>query len=366
MLRNRRLLLFGLALITGFVVIVALGLVFFDDGENGLRPSTLTAEEVYGRVEQRLVESGRVLVVESTNEFTAPLAYTIDATYWLNARDGVVRERFESDAFGSYEAVSNHEERFSREQDGRSAVVSSRHFQCHGAGVAASVLLGCPGPTDRAEARIEQGRHRGRKVIVVVHAGTSRGSDQTITYERRLYLDAKTLMPIEEVIEGTYNDGSAQPYTAKRTIRRMEWQDRDSLSADFFEPAAIGYVPLDPEAGIRGATDLQVYWLGREFSAPGVEPLVLMVSFAAPGRGVPYRYSLTYARKANPHEPPFLTLQVFFRDMWDRSPAIAAQAAFIGDVVVFFSEGNVAGSSDRILTPAALEELKRGLLPYEP
>jgi hypothetical protein len=365
LIRNRRLLP-ALALVTGFVVIVALGLVFFGDGEDGLRPSSLSVEEVYGRVEQRLRESDRVLVVESSSEFSAPFEYTVDTRYWIDGREQVVRERFESDRFGSIEAVTNPEERFSREQDGRSRVVSSRAHQCYGAGVAASALLGCPGPTDNAEARVEEGRHGGRKVIVLVHTGTSRGSDQSMTYERRLYLDGKTLLPIEESSEGIYDDGSQRPYTASRTFRSMDWQDRDVLPAGFFEPAAIGFVPPDPEAGIRGATDLQVYWLGREFSAPGVDALVLRSSFAAPGRGAPYRYSLTYARKANPHEPPFLTLQVFFRDMWDRSPAIAAQAAFLDDTVVFFSESNVPGSSDRVLTPAALEELKRGLRPYEP
>ena len=365
MVRNRRLLP-ALALVTGFVVIVALGLVFFGDGQDGLRPSSLSVEEVYGRVEERLQESDRILVVETEVESSGLLNETISANLWIDGRRGLVRERFESVRFGTTESISTQEERFKRELDGVSSLVSSRNFQCHGAGVAASALLGCPGPAARAEARVEEGRYQGRKVIVVVHAGTSRGSDQSMTYERRIYLDAKTLFPFEAEIARASEAGASEPNTATITFRKVRWEDRDKLPSDFFEPGAIGYVPLDPEAGIRGATDLKVYWLGREFSAPGVEPLVLKVSGAAPSRGVPYKYSLTYARKANPHEPPFLTLQIFFRDLWDRSPAIAAQAAFLDDTVVFFSEGNVPGSSIRILTPAALEELKRGLRPYEP
>ena len=60
-----------------------------------------------------------------------------------------------------------------------------------------------------------------------------------------------------------------------------------------------------------------------------------------------------------------MDLKVFFRDIWDASPAMAGRAAFIGDTVVFFGESSGPGSSDRILTPEALEQLKAGLRPYD-
>jgi hypothetical protein len=162
-------------------------------------------------------------------------------------------------------------------------------------------------------------------------------------------------------VEGVGSSPSQGEGTSRHSYE-VDWIPEASLLPDLFDPAAIGF---DREAAIRNANDLQVYWLGSYFEAPGVEPLVLKSTYAAPGRGVPYRYSLTYARASNPHEPPLLVLQVFFREEWEKISVFRNQTAAFGETVVFFSEAKAQEGPNTILTPEALEALKAGLHPYK-
>jgi hypothetical protein len=305
---------------------------------------------------------GRVLLIEVESEGDSLAPYRASSRLWVDAGRQLAREEGSSsleppDADPvtlTFQAIHTTEATINV-SEGNSGPRAPR--TCYGADLATSVVLGCPGPTERSTTTTATGSYDGRETIVLTTEGTSRGSDEAHTFTRHLHLDATTYLPVAAVSDGTLND--VKP-TFDRTTYEVSWLDAGQLAADHFDPSSIGYVPQDPEAGIRGVDDMQVYWLGREVDVPGIGTLVLRSSFEAPGRGAPYRYGLLYVRKETPFDPPFLNLQIFFRDMWDRSPAIARNAAFLGDTVVHFMDGGGG-----ILTPDTIEALKRALVPYE-
>jgi hypothetical protein len=358
------------AVVAGVAVVVALvGVVLIAGGEDQgpgdvETPSELSVEEVYRRVDEALVQSGRIYHAETDSEGTSIVPFESSGKRWVDASSQLAREEmtFEyktPDGPQSHETTTIHrpDASFVKDDD---RVSERRPLLCYGATLAASMVLGCPGALEKSTTNVAEGSYDGIKAILLIREGTSRGSDENFTFTQRLYLDAKTYLPIALESKGEVEYGQRQPTSEKRTYK-TSWLDRSSLSADFFEPAAIGYAPPDPQAAIRNATDLQIYWLGREFSAPNVERLILKSSVAAPVRGVPYRYSLTYVRASNPHDPPFLTLQIFFRDIFERvsGQIPAGQVVIIGDMVVFF-----VPVGNGILTPEGLEQLKQGLVPY--
>jgi DNA-binding CsgD family transcriptional regulator len=324
-------------------------------------PSELSVEEVYRRTDETLAQSGRVYHAEVESEGTSIAPFESSGEQWVDASRQVAREEIVSELKAP--ATPRRDEAAAiRRSDGSFEKDSERTRQtpprmCHGATLAASVVLGCP--TDNATTTVANGSYGGQDAILLIIKGETVGTDST-PFTSRTYLDAKTFLPVAAIMEGDQNQ-----LLASKTTYTTSWVQRDTLPADFFEPAAIGYVPPDPQAAIRNANDLQVYWLGTEFSAPNVERLILRSSVAAPNRGVPYRYSLTYARASNPHDPPFLTLQIFFRDIFNgvSSQLPADRVVVIGDTVVFFSDASSPGGG-RLLTPEGLEQLKQGLVPY--
>ncbi len=290
-----------------------------------------------GGASQTLADSGAVYYVEIDLEGDAIIRYEGLNREWVDPSTQVAREESkleyllpsgERQAAG-YSAIYAATATYRVDEDGSSEV---RPNLCHGADLAASRVLGCPRFNEELTTSVLSGSFNGRSVLILLKEGTSTGSDETFTFVERLYIDPKTYLPVAMESKG---------------------------EVDFHQGK-----PTHAEAAIRHAQGLQVYWVGREFTAPDVEPLVLRSSYAAPGRGHPYRYSLTYARAANPYDPPFLTLEIFFRDIWEATPVSASQAAFIGEAVILFSEGTFQGSPDRILTPDALEQLMQGLRPY--
>jgi DNA-binding CsgD family transcriptional regulator len=332
------------------------------------KPSELTVEEVYRRVNEALAQSGRIFHAKIESSGAGLVPYETTEEQWVDASRQVAREETNSEAQAGdgprhFQATAIHKQDATLLKDNERST-ERRPMLCYGASLAASVVIGCPGPTTTQTMTVVDGTYGGRKAIVLISEGRTVGSDETATFTARLYLDAKTYLPIASTSDGEVDSGQRRPASSKTTYT-TSWVQRDTLPADFFEPAAIGYVPPDPQAAIRNANDLQVYWLGTEFSAPDLERLILRFSAAAPNRGVPYRYSLTYARASNPHDPPFLTLQIFFRDIFNSvsSQLPADRVVVLGDTVVFISDASSPGGS-RLLTPQALEQLKQGLVPY--
>jgi DNA-binding CsgD family transcriptional regulator len=331
-------------------------------------PSELTVEEVYRRVDEALAQSGRIYHAKIEGSGVGLVPYETTEEQWVDASRQIARKETVSEAQTGdgprhFQATAIHRPDATFLKDNERST-DRRPMLCYGASLAASVVIGCPGPTTTQTMTVARGSYGGREAVVLISEGTSRGSDETTTFTARLYLDARTYLPLASTSDGEVDSGQRRPASSKTTYT-TSWVQRDSLPADFFEPAAIGYMPPDAQAAIRNASDLQVYWLGPEFSAPNVERLVLRSSVAAPNRGAPYRYSLTYARASNPHDPPFLTLQIFFRDIFNgvSGQLPADRMVAFGDTVVFFSEGRSPGGGG-ILAPEALEQLKQGLVPY--
>jgi DNA-binding CsgD family transcriptional regulator len=112
---------------------------------------------------------------------------------------------------------------------------------CYGGSVAASVILGCPGPLEDLTTTVEAGEYGGMPAVVLVTTGTSRGSDEITAGTTRLYLDPATLLPVASEVSGTYDVGVVEPLSGDESFVH-EWVERGSLPADFFEPRSIGYV----------------------------------------------------------------------------------------------------------------------------
>jgi hypothetical protein len=356
------------------VLAIGAGLLLLrDDASTSLRPSKMTAEELYASVDEKLAAINDVLYFEVESEVESVYKANSRGELWLFGRNDRVRQHIElSVEFEENRSIhqsmmlTTPEERFTLDDDGDSKVVSSRFWQCYDATVVASSLLGCEGPTTEMARHVEEGTLRGRDVVVLVEEGTSRDSDRTIRSKSWLYLDARTLMPIEGRSEGNYESDPSAPI---RGITRFSEPKRLALSdlgADFFEPSGIGYVASDPLAAVRSVNDLQVYWLGPELTLPDGQTIFLRSSYQAPEPGRPYRLSLLYATKDAPHEPPTLSLMVFHRDMWERSPAIASQAVTLGDVVVFVQSQALPNQRTLLASPGNLEFILSQLRPFEP
>lgn len=370
---NPRVLL--LAVVAGVAVVAAVaGFVLLRDGDEGddLRQSAMSPGDLYADVAQRL-GSMDVLHLEMEAEGSGAFSYTAHFDVWLDGREHVVREEIEVEGQAQTRSITNSAERFEVSPgrpptppggDNGSSVASSRFWICNDSGPAASYLLGCASVGDEVSQSVLEGSRDGRDVVVLRTESTGRGSDRTISTVSHLYLDASTLLPVYAEAESDW-EGFDEPVRLVTRYTTVEEVPASALAPVFFEPAAIGWLARDPVEGMRGVTDLQRYWLGPEFTTPTGDTFVLYASVEAPGRGSPYRYSLQYALKAAPHEPPFLNVQVFHRDMWlsmgEISPAVQQQVMTLGDVVVFVIGGGVPA-----LDPATLQVVLDAVQPYEP
>ncbi|MGE0056947.1 MAG: hypothetical protein AB7T32_03065 [Dehalococcoidia bacterium] len=339
------------------------------DGETALQASTMTVEELYAEVDRRL-EATDGGVVHITMESSFRGLYSAESTgeTWIVGGAGLVREEVEvlvnGEAYRS-SVLTVGDTRYTVDGSG-SRAGASKFLQCHGASVAASLLLSCPQPGSETSQRVEEGTHRGTDVVVLIEQGEKLSGEQRISFMSHLYLDARTLMPIELRSEGLYIGGTPLPFVSTTEYGKATIVSNPSLGSGFFEPSGIGYVAPDPLAAVRAVTDLQAYWLGRELTLPDGRVIVLLSSYESPGRGSPYRLQLQYATREAPYEPPFLTLMVFHRDMWERSPAIAAQAITFGDVVVFVNSTAFPGQQGLLDAPGSLEFVFSQLRPFGP
>ena len=137
---------------------------------------------------------------------------------------------------------------------------------CHGPGrEALGSLILCEGPLSDWETTVElHVSFRGRAAIALLTVGESSDADGTSEITSWLYFDAVTLLPLGRVDESTSISGGVS--LDADTTYENEFVALDSLPADFFDPASIGYVETDKEAQLDDA-EIEVYWLGREFEA---------------------------------------------------------------------------------------------------
>lgn len=192
---------------------------------------------------------------------------------------------------------------------------------CYGTGIAVSLVLGCPGPTETSTTRVQLGRYDGKPAIVLVKSGTVSGEDSSSTGVGRLYLDPHTFLPIAMTSTGKTNAGRVSPFWA-RAVYTHRFVARSTLPANLFDPASIGYQPPEndlnhPPAGFT------VYWLGAHVAGTGRYPaLDLYQVETASGGGPGYSFILHYGKAPNPVAFPMLSLQEYpaSRNGFLRSP----------------------------------------------
>jgi hypothetical protein len=287
-------------------------------------PSALSVADVYRLTQQELrTHDGIYLAeIEAASDF-GPFSSSGTIKRWVDVRRDVAREESVLAPWGSSTMITTRDGRYWRDTAGRITTSPARYWTCNGAGIAASALLGCPGPTERSSAEVRQGVYEGRPAIVLVTTGNVSGSDETYTFTRRLYLDATTYLPLALEGDGQFDFGQVVP-----AHERYRFQHRfvpsDALATDLFDPASIGYAAADPVQTLdRASTDLHVYWLGREFSGSLGLPALVLSKIDAPEHGPGYRYLLYYAARDDPYAPPIVTLQLWPRTTWD---AVVGQA----------------------------------------
>lgn len=299
-------------------------------------PATMTVDEAYRRAERTLRQPGHLYHATVRVEADAGgFASASTTERWVDAERDIAREE------GTYElraaegagavggsagridrrtALLTASGRYVREPDGQVRATPIRLWTCHGVGVAASAVLGCPGPTEQSTATVERGEYGGKPTVVLVTVGTSRGSDETVSFTNRLYLDPESFLPVSLEGAGQVDMGQIKPTRERRTYAH-EFVAAGGVPADFFDPAALGYREPDPAAALdRAPPDLAVYWLGERFTGTaGLPPLALQQVVAVdPARGPGYAFLLHYARADDPHGPPVATLELWSRASWGR------------------------------------------------
>ena len=281
-------------------------------------PSALTVAELYRAVERELRQHDGVYqaTVEAASDFGL-FASRGTITRWADVRADASREESNMTPWGSSVMITTRDGRYWRDVSGRITISPARTWTCNGVGIAASAVLGCPGPTERSTAEVRDATHGGQPVIVLVTTGTISGSDETYAFTRRLYLDPATYLPIALEGDGQMDFGTLMP--AKERYRfQHRFVSSGAVAKDLFDPASIGYAPTDPAHVLdRPSTDMHVYWLGSEVAAASGLPALVLSKIDVPEHGPGYRYLLYYAPRDDRHAPPVASLQLWPRPAWD-------------------------------------------------
>jgi len=313
MRRTTPLLLLGVVLIAGAVVWLR-ATTFEGVGS----PSALTVAELYRAAERELRSHDGIYeaTVEVASDF-GPFSSSGTITRWADVRRDASREESTMTPWGSSAMITTPDGRYWRDISGRITTSPARAWTCQGVGVAASAVLGCPGPTERSTAEVREGAHDGRPVIALVTTGTISGSDETYTFTRRLYLDPGTYLPLAMEGDGQMDFGTTVP--AKERYRfQHRFVSSDAVAKDLFDPASIGYAATDPVRALdRPSIDMQVHWLGSDFVAASGLPALVLSRIDTPERGPGYRYLLYYVPRDDRYAPPVASLQLWPRPAWD-------------------------------------------------
>ena len=148
---------------------------------------------------------------------------------------------------------------------------------CHNEGQEALIfVVPCNnGPLQEIDVSIEMNAtYDGKDAIAHVATGESRGHDETYNLTTRTYYDAESLLPLGQTSEGTLDIGEVHPVDFE--LRYVtEFVPLDSLPADFFDPASIGYVETDLEEPLDDA-EIDIYWIGREFEGRDEYPALAL------------------------------------------------------------------------------------------
>jgi hypothetical protein len=149
----------------------------------------LTVEAVYQRAQATLARPGMIYHASIDVEADTLVAYTGTILQWADATRDVAREDAEHGPLGRWITLLAGDGRYTRRPDGSLSTASASTSTCHGIGRAASMVLNRPVSTELSTSHVDVRTYQGRGAVVLVTAGTLRGSDPTVTFTRA-YLQA--------------------------------------------------------------------------------------------------------------------------------------------------------------------------------
>jgi DNA-binding CsgD family transcriptional regulator len=265
----------------------------------------LTLEELTDRVAEALTCPGYVLHLRSAGDFEAgPYSAYLELDFWLDLErnQGRIesRSRFNSEAARQAAeeegeelpelrevTIVRNDGHYTGESGPEVPATKQRPPTCLGPEqLALSLLLLCGEITDLddLEIGVEQDvSYQGRSAFAFVATGTRSTSDETYETTSRVYLNRDTFLPLGLAIQGTLDTGDV--YLVDYDVAyQAQFVPLDSLPPDFFDPASIGYVEVDPEERLETQNlGVTAYWLGREFEGGDGLPALALQSVTIAG-----------------------------------------------------------------------------------
>ena len=251
-------------------------LAFMSGGCGRSTIDSLSAKEVYTRLEQAMTRPGQVFhTTVRISQEAGLLSYQGRFELWAVPQQGLVRQiselTFEGGETSRFETVLADGMVYGPPTQGI-AMPKYRAPQCPEASVLVSVVIFCPRFDQFEEISVETVQYEGAAAVLLTNKVAWHGSDETFDGIRRLYLDAETFLPIALHFDGTMDYGEV---SAVRGGGRYEndFLPLDSLPADFFDPASIGYVEPDAEAPFKkSGYGLTARWHGMTFGGVVGQP----------------------------------------------------------------------------------------------
>ncbi len=285
--------------------------------------SDVTVEQVYSRVAEALARPGSVFHAVVDVERQSPEGtFSGEMRVWLDVERDLGRQEYRRegpDAVQPYEEITIVAGGASYRRTAGRPTEATAAPTCRGTNSAAlSLLLSWWSCWKDFLTQVMTGATYDRRPAVhVVTEGSSWGEDD-FTFKAHTYLDEETFLPLASTTE--WVDVGEPNQSFQLTMRfRNEFVLADSLPADFFDPASIGYVYQDPAEPLDELDpSLTVYWLGKEFPGVGELPgLALSQVYIPEERSWPsYEAILDYRLTEEPFGSRVVMLQEWRNQEW--------------------------------------------------
>jgi hypothetical protein len=275
----------------------------------------LTLDAVYARMERALNGDGDEILHASLVvidvEYNSPTAIPtpegfddLDAEayadqIWIDAENTAARVETRTRHEGeSEDRVYRHivlgDDLFRVDDEGRSSSVDA--IRCRGSdSPLMAQLMRCGNWLEESTTVVESGEYAGDSAIILRTTGELPSHDWTTTFETRLYVDPGTYLPLAADHEFSH------PFPYRITYRYdIEFVERAVIAKDFFEPGSIDYVgqadvPADNLA--REINGVRIYWLGDQYDAGLVDPLIMQQPRVYPGERSPLGVVASFSYK---------------------------------------------------------------------
>jgi hypothetical protein len=230
------------------------------------RPSELSLDEVYGRMEGAIERDGQVFhaharIAAISTTYPTPVPGSEDAAeataaagrdlsgggteMWLDSRagSGRIEERWFADPTRITRLLVRPDETFRTGENDNSVV---RSLRCRGTdSPLLTRLMLCGNYLEESTTAVMDGSYGGREALVLVTEGDLPSHDWTTQFTSRLFIDRETWLPLASEQTQTTDTGTAVFEIEVTHVYENSFVSRSSLADDFFEPSAIGYVERD-------------------------------------------------------------------------------------------------------------------------